>query len=119
MPLISILILPLLSAILLNISFTYLNLFIIPWFALTPYFLCNLLIQKTSAILILNFAFGFSFYFLNLLWLRFISYWSIPPLAIYFSIYYIIFGLIILAFKKLARERTESLFLFLPFLWVA
>lgn len=109
-------ILPIISAILTNISFTYLNLFVIAWISLTPYLLANFLSTNLKTTLLVNFIFGLAFYLLNLLWLRFISYWAIIPLAIYFSIYYVIFGLVFFILRNRLKNR---IFLSVPFIWVA
>ncbi|MFH2137707.1 MAG: apolipoprotein N-acyltransferase [Candidatus Omnitrophota bacterium] len=104
--------LPLLSAALLCLAFSRLNLGVIAWFGLVPFLLSinNVSLKKR---LLLSFIFGFVFFMGALYWLINVSLIGLTLLCLYLSCYILLFGAVT---KK--SDSRYCLFT-IPLAWIA
>ncbi len=100
-----------LSAAMLSLAFSRLNLGILAWFALVPYFLA---INKKPLAqrLFLSFIFGYSFFLGTIYWLIHVSLAGMLILCLYLSMYFLIFSL------PIKRLGPFTAILLIPLIWV-
>jgi len=108
------LLLCLLSAILLILSFPCFNLWILAWFALVPLFFAIQGKSKAKAFL-LSYITGIIFWLGTIYWLIHVTLTGMIILVLYLALYFALFGLII---STMNYELSTLDLLFIPSVWV-
>lgn len=109
------LVLALLSALFLWLSFPKFNLFFLAWVAFVPFFF-SLRNERLSKTLLFSFVAGYIFFVLTISWLIHVTVPGMFVFSFYLSLYFVIFGL---GFYFVKRHSFWWLPLtFLPALWV-
>lgn len=110
-------ILVLVSALLLILSFPNFSFWPCAWFAFVPIFFLTKRLERFSAAFFYFYLFGFIFFFVSLEWLRHVTLFGWAAVALIYAIYFALFGVGVHWFLNRRRSLVLSLFV-LPAFWV-
>ena len=108
-------VLPLLHIVLLSLSFNPTSIYPLAWIGLVPLIILLYYYPDRKSVLVVWIT-GFFFFLINVYWVGIVTIPGYLFLSFYLSWYYLAFGILFLAYRKI---RPRAFLFTLPFLWVA